>query len=272
MEKIRQVIVRNIPEKGLDVVATNLHESQIQDISLFLPGEEPSNFDKVFLTKFHHSSGNIVLRFTFDDGIDSFGRQSIKTHSLIINDSFYIEKTPQYFLSPLINGSMNLDENRILKPDDFETLNTYPISSKITELIYCKKYLQLTSQKEIDSLVLIQLFGTIDRLIPPPLNPFFSFQTMVSPTHKKALKTFNLLFSPKKLPGFQEIEQVQSVKSEFSTIQTITDSVSNLPLLRQLQRQLFLEIPERWLRLRLQWRFGIKKFSDIRENLNNFFS
>lgn len=87
MEKINQVIVRDTPKKGLDVVATTLHKSQTQDISLFLSKEEPSEFSGVFLTKFQHSSGNIVLRFTFDDGIDFFGRQSIKTHTLIINNS-----------------------------------------------------------------------------------------------------------------------------------------------------------------------------------------
>lgn len=271
MEKIRQVIVRDTPDKGLDVVATNLQKNQIQDIFLFLPEEEPTNFNRVFLTKFHHSSGNIVLRFTFDDGIDHFGRQSIKTHSLIIKDSLYTEKTPQYFLSPLINGSMNLDENRILELDDFEPLDIHPISSKFTELVFCKKHIQLTSQKEIDPLVLIQLFGTIDRLIPPPLNIFFSFQTLVSPSHQKAFKTYNLVFSSKKISRSQEIEQIQMQRSDFSTIQAITDSISDLALLRQLQKQLFLEIPERRLRLRLQWRFGIKQFSKIRENLNNYF-
>ncbi|MFX0124053.1 MAG: hypothetical protein ACFFAE_10485 [Candidatus Hodarchaeota archaeon] len=271
MEKIRQVIVRNIPEKGLDVVATNLHKSQIQNISLFLPEEEPSKFDIVFLTKFYHSSGNIILRFTFDDGIDRFGRQSIKTHSLIINNLFYNEKSPQYFISPLINGSMNIEDNRILTQNDFETLDIYPISSKFTELILCKKRIQLTSQKQIDPLVLIQLFGTIDRLIPPPLNPSFSFQTIVSPSPKKTFRKYNLVFSPEKLTHSQPIEQIQTKESEFPTIQAITNSVSDLPSLRQLQKELFLRIPERWLRLRLHWRFGIKKFSDIRENLNNYF-
>ncbi|MHA2202212.1 MAG: hypothetical protein ACW991_00850 [Candidatus Hodarchaeales archaeon] len=272
MEKIHQVIVRNIPEKGLDVVATNLQKSQIQDISLFLPEEDPSEFKNVFLTKFHHSSGNIVLRFIFDDGIDRFGRQSIKTHSFIIKNTFYNEKTPQYFISPLINGSMNIEDNRILKKNDFEKLDIHPISSKLTELIFCKKWIQLTSQKEIDPLVLIQLFGTIDRLVPPPLNESFSFQTMVSPSHKKAYKTYNLVYSFEKLPHSLPIEQIQTKNSEFPTIQAITDSISDLPLLRQLQKQLFLGIPERKLRLKLQWRFGIKKFSDIRENLNNYFS
>jgi hypothetical protein len=271
MNKIRQVIVRNIPEQGLDVVASDLQKSQIQNISIYLPEEEPVLFDRVFLTKFYHSSGNFVLRFTFDDGMDSFGRQSIKTHSLIINSSFYNEKTLQYFISPLINGSMNVDDNRILEQKDFEMLEPYPISSKITELVLCKKQVQLTSQHKIDSLVLIQLFGTIDRLIPPPLSPFFSFQTMVSSSHKKAFKTYNLLFSLDKLSHSRQIEQIQMEKSEFPTIQAITNSISDLPSLRLLQRQLFLEIPERWLKFRLQWRFGIKKFFDIRENLDYFF-
>ncbi len=162
MEKINQVIVRDTPKKGLDVVATTLHKSQTQDISLFLSKEEPSEFSGIFLTKFQHPSGNIVLRFTFDDGIDFFGRQSIKTHTLIINNSFYNEKTAQYFISPLINGSMNIEENNILKMNDFEILETYPISSKFIELVFCKKRVQLTSQKKIDVLDLIQIFGTID--------------------------------------------------------------------------------------------------------------
>ena len=83
---------------------------------------------------------------------------------------------------------------------------------------------------------------------------------------------YNLLFSSEKSSYSQLIEQIQFKNSEFPTIQAITDSISDLSLLRQLQKQIFLGIPERWLRLRLQWRFGIKKFSDIRENLNNYFS
>jgi hypothetical protein len=167
---------------------------------------------------------------------------------------------------------MNVDNNRILKQKDFEMLDTHPISSKITELALCKKRIQITSQKQINSLVVIQIFGTIDRVMPPPLNPFFSFQTMVSPSHKKTIKKYNLLFSDEKLYHSQKIEKIQKEESEFSTIQAITHSISDLPSLRLLQKQLFLEIPERMLRLRLQWRFGIKKFSDIRENLNNYFA
>ncbi len=272
MGKIRQVIVRNTPEMGLDVVATTLHQSQTQNISLFIPEEECCDFNKVFLTKFQHSSGNVVLRFTFDDGIDHFGRQSIKTHTLIIDNSFYNEKTVQYFISPLINGSMNIEDNNILTLNDFETLDPYPISSKLIELIFCKKQLQLTSQHKIDPLNLIQMFGTLDRVIPPPLNPLFSFQTMVSPNHKKTLKKYSLVFLSEELPHSQPIEQFQLKESEFPSIQAISNSISDLSVLRQLQKKLFLGIPERWLSFRLQWRFGIKRFSHIRENLKEYFS
>ncbi|MFX0209684.1 MAG: hypothetical protein ACFFDT_27130 [Candidatus Hodarchaeota archaeon] len=271
MEKIRQVIVRDTPEKGLDVVATTLQESQTQNISLFIPEEELSGFNEVFLTKFPHPSGNIILRFTFDAGRDHFGRQSIKTHTLIINNSFYNEKTAQYFVSPLINGSMNIEDNNLLKLNDFETLDPYPISSKLIELIFSKKQVQLISQKRIDPLTLIQIFGAIDRIIPPPLNPTFSFQTMVSPSHKNTLKKHSLVYSLEELPHSQPLDQIQSKESKFPSIQAISNSISDLSLLRELQKQLFLGIPERWLSLRLQWRFGIKRFSHIRENLNTYF-
>ncbi|MFX1282341.1 MAG: hypothetical protein ACFFB5_01750 [Promethearchaeota archaeon] len=271
MEKIRQVIVRDTPERGLDVVASNLHESQTQNISLFIPDEELSDFNEVFLTKFQHPSGNIILRFTFDDGIDHFGRQSIKTHTLIIDSSFYNEKTAQYFISPLINGSMNIEDNNILKLNDFETLDPYPISSKFVELVLTKKQVQLMSQEKIDPLNLIQIFGALDRVIPPPLNLTFSFQTIVSPSHKKTLRKHSIVYSLEKLPHSEVFEQIQLKESEFTSIQAISNCISDLSLLRQLQKQLFLGIPEKWLNLRLQWRFGIKRFSHIRENLNTYF-
>ncbi|MFX0014297.1 MAG: hypothetical protein ACFFB2_17125 [Promethearchaeota archaeon] len=272
MADIHQVIVRNTPETGLDVVATTLYKSQTQNISLFLPEEEPSTFNTVFLTKFQDFFENIIFLFTFDDGTDHFGRQSIKTHTLIVKKTFYNEKTPQYFISPLINGSMNRDDNRLLKLNDFEMLDSPPISSKFIELILCKKHMQLTSRQGMNSLDLIQIFGTVDRIIPPPLNQSFSFQTMVSPRRKKVLKPYDLVFSSEKLPHSQLIEQIQQEKSEFQTIQAIADSISDLSMLRKLQQQLFLRIPEKWLSVRIQWRFGIKKFAYVRENLVNYFS
>ena len=198
MVKIHQVIVRNIPERGLSVVSSTLHKSQILDISLFLPEDKPHEFNGVFLTKFQHLSGDIVLCFTFDDGIDQFGRGTIKTHTLIIESSFYNERTAQYFISPLINGSMNREENTVLKPNDFEVLDTYTVFSKFVEQVFCKKHVQLTSQNETDVLELIQIFGAIDRAIPPPLNPFFSFQTKFLPVI--ALRNVLLFFHLGKYP------------------------------------------------------------------------
>ncbi len=271
MEKIRQVIIRNTPEKGLDIVATTFQKSQIQDISLFLPEKKSIDFNGISLTKFQHSSGNIFLRFLFDDGTDKFGRESIKTHTLIIDNSFYNEKTAQYFISPLINGTMNTEENNILKATDFEPLETTPVSSKLIEHVYCKKQVQLTSDNKIDVLDLIQIFGTIDRAVPPPLNQYFSFQTMVSPNHTKSLKSRSIVFSDDKLPRSQSIDQIQERESEFVTIRKISESISDLFLLRQLQKQIFLGIPERWLNIKLQRRFGIKKFSHIRKNIDSYF-
>lgn len=271
MTNIHQVIVRNIPEQGLDVVATTLHRSQVPDICLFVPEQTPYEFDEVFLTKFQQENGNIILRFTFDDGIDQYGRECIKTHTLIVDNSFYNEMSAQYFISPLINGAMNVDENTLLKQNDFELLDTFPVSSKLIELVLCKKHVQLTCQGKFDNLELIQTFGSVDRVIPPPFNHLFSFQTMVSSDPKKSYQNRSLVFSLEKLPHSQPIEKVQSSVSEFPTIQAISNSVSDLPSLRQLQKKLFYGVPEKLLNLRIHWRFGITTFSQIRENINNYF-
>ena len=86
MTNIHQVIVRNNPPKGLDVVAATITKSQIQDLSQYIPKKRPSKFNEVYLTKFLHISGKIGLRFTFDDGTDQFGRKAIKTHTFIIDN------------------------------------------------------------------------------------------------------------------------------------------------------------------------------------------
>ncbi len=265
MAKIHQVIVRNTPEKGLDVIKTTLVGNQVHDISPFIPSGQPSNLSDVYLNKFKYSPNKIALRFTFDDGHDRFGRELIKTHTLIIDSSFYNEKAIQYFISPLINGSMSTDNHNLLKPKDFTQIDPYPISSKLAELSLTKKQVRLTSQSKLDSIDIIQLFSTIDRIIPPPLSLAFSFQTMALPSNKRSYKGLSLVYSSKKLPQFKIIEQIQKEKSEYSTIRSLTEALADLPSLRQLQRELFIGIPEKKLSFKIHYRFGRKIFIKIFE-------
>jgi hypothetical protein len=269
MTNIHQIIIQNTPEKGLDVVASTLVKSQIVDIIQFVPKEIPSEFNQVFLTKSHHSSGKVALLFTFDDGVDHFGRRSIKTHTLLVETSLYNEKTIQYFISPLVNGSMNLEEFNILKSDDFEFLSPFPVSSKLIELVFVKKHVHVSSLKTVDPMDLIQIFATIDRIIPPPLITHFSFQTMAPSNERKTLKKKSLVYSPHKFPYTHLLEEIQKNSSEFLTIQALNDSLSNLSSLRQLQKQLFIDLPEKRLKLKMHWRFGIKTISKIRKTLES---
>ena len=163
MTNIHQVIVRNIPPKGLDIVAATVNKSQIQDLSQYVPSKRPKNFDQVFVTKFLHFSGKIGLRFTFDDGTDQFGRRAIKTHTLIIEPSFYNQKTALFFLSPLLNGNLTVEGHHLLRKDDFEDISPLPVSSKLVENILCRKHVHLESKKPQSSSSLIHLFGTLDR-------------------------------------------------------------------------------------------------------------
>ncbi|MFX0185888.1 MAG: hypothetical protein ACFE95_22620 [Candidatus Hodarchaeota archaeon] len=269
MTDIHQIIIQNSPDKGLDVVASTLEKSQIVDIIQFVPKEIPIEFNQVFLTKFHHSSGKVALVFTFDDGVDHFGRRSIKTHTFLVKTSLYNEKTIQYFISPLVNGSMNLEENNILKSDDFEILSPYPVSSKLTELVFIKKHVHVSSQKTVDPVDLIQIFATIDRLIPPPLITHFSFQTMAPSNKKKDLKEKSLVYIPHKLSDTHLLEELQKESSEFLTIQALNDSLSSLSSLRQLQKQLFIDLPEKRLNFKIYRRFGINTILKIRRTIES---
>jgi hypothetical protein len=272
MAKVHQVIVRNTPEKGLDVVDSTLGVTRVHDITPFLPSGRTSELDAVYLTKFQYSPDSVALRFTFDDGADRFGRELIKTHTLLIDNPYYNEKTIQYFISPLISGAMSTESHNILNNKDFENIDIFPVPSKLVELSLCKKQVQLTSTSKRDPLKLIQMFGTIDRIIPPPLNPSFSFQTMSSPNIRKSYEEYSLVYSAKKLPHSHQIENLEKIPSEFPTIIALTEASSELSSLKMLQKQFFLGIPERKLRLKTHLRFGIKTISKARENLDMYFN
>ncbi|MFW9853958.1 MAG: hypothetical protein ACFFFG_02820 [Candidatus Thorarchaeota archaeon] len=262
MGDLHQVIVQNRHETGLDVVASTLGRSQLHDISYYLPSVIPLEFDRIFLTKFIHNTGAIGLRFVFEDIEDKWGRKGIKTHTLLIDPDYYNEKTAQYFIAPFVNGTVNMEEDRLLTANDFDLLPPFPVSSKFIELALCKKHVQINSKEIIDPMQLIQVFASLDRIIPPVLNHAFSFQTMVSPDDQKHYKNQSMVFSLKKLNQAVFLEDVQNETSEFATVRAISKALSDLPMLRQLQQKLFKDLPERRLSLKIRWRFGIKTFSD----------
>ncbi len=267
MTDIHQVIVRNIPPKGLDVVKATVSKSQIQDLSQYVPKKRPKKFDEVYLTKFLHSSGKIGLRFTFDDGTDQFGRKAIKTHTLIIDNSIYNEKSALYFISPLFNGSLSVEGNRLLRSDDFENLEPLPLSSKLVEYLLCRKHIILESHVERSPSSLIHLFGTLDKIIPPLLTSRFSFQTFIDQSQVTDTKNINLVYSNTDISNSLNLDKIENLVSEYPTIRAITDAVQDLSALQALQKQLFLGVPEKRLNFRIHWRFGIKTFAHIKKTL-----
>ena len=267
MTAIHQVIVRNLPPKGLDIVAATVDKSQIQDLSQYVPSKRPKSFDQVFVTKFVHISGKICLRFTFDDGKDQFGRRAIKTHTLIIDPHYYNQKTALYFLSPYLNGILTVEGHDLLKHDDFEDISPLSVSSKLVEAILCRKHIYLESRTSQSPDFLIHLFGTLDRVVPPQLTSRFAFQTFVDQTLANELQNYSLTYSDSQIAHFSLLEDFEDQVSEFPTIRALTDSIPQLNDLRGLQKQFFLAIPEKRLNFRLHWRFGIKTFTHIRKTI-----
>ena len=267
MTDIHQVIVRNIPPEGLDVVAATVAKSQIQDLSQYIPKKRPKSFNEVYLTKFLHSSGKIGLRFTFDDGTDQFGRKAIKTHTLIIDNSLYNAKSALYFISPLFNKSLSLEGNHLLKSEDFEDLEPLPLSSKLVELLLSKKHVVIESQSPRSPMSLIHMFCTLDRIIPPLLTSRFSFQTFIDQKLISATKNLNFVYSNTSIANSIDLDIIESQISEYPTIRALTESLTDLSILRGLQKQLFLGIPEKRLNFRIHLRFGIKTFAHIKKTL-----
>ena len=264
MSNLHQIIVRNIPEKGLDVVATTLLQPNI-DITPFIPEQGTLERNQICLTKFKYSNRSIGLRFTLNDGNDDYGRPRAKTHTFVIKNEFFQEKSIQFFISPLILGKLTAEETKILHIKDFKDMPPFPISSRLVEQVLCKRQLILTSKRKMPSLELIQLLGSLDRVIPPTFNPAFTFKTLVPKITEKTNKSVSLIYSPQNFPNFTDLDQIMNTNSEYETIQTLTKYLTDLPLLRHFQRKLLLNIPEKRLSFKIRLRFGIKAFSEIKK-------
>jgi hypothetical protein len=168
-----------------------------------------------------------------------------------------------------VSESTKTEEDKLLTEKDFEIIPPIPVSSKLIEEVFCKKHLRITSQDTIDPLDLIQAFGTIDRAIPPSLNHSFSFQTNISPNNDELMKKRSVVYCPISSSQSILLEKIQRESSEYSTIRLLTDSLSDLSSLRRVQRNLFLNIPEKRLNLKFRWRFGIKTVSKIRKTFES---
>ena len=268
MSDLHQIIVRSIPEKGLDIVATTLLQPNI-NITPFIPEQVNLGINQFCLTKFRYSSQSIGLRFTFNDGSDDYGRPRTKTHTFVIKNEFFQEKSIQFFISPIVLGYLTAGETKLLDLEDFREIPPYPISSRLVEQVLCKRQLILTSQREIPSLELIQIFGSIDRAIPPPFNPSFAFQTLISCEPEKVTKMLNLIYSPQNIANSVDLDQIMKVSSEYDSIRTLTEHLHELLFLRHFQRKLLFDIPEKLLGFKIRWRFGMKSFSEIRKMYEN---
>ncbi len=271
MKGLHQVIVGNSEEKGLDILASTLQKNQILDIGPFLPKFRPLNFNGVFLTKFQYIPAKIMLQFTFDSETDHFGRDCLRTHTFIIDEDYYNEKTALYIISPLLNGRMDPYNEVILTENDFSDQNSSSISSKMLELCLCNKFIPITNLSEINQKELILDFATLDRAIPPPFISSFSFQTMVNLDEKILPKKRSMIFSYETMSNSIILERLKREESEFSTIKTMSENINDITELRGLQKKLFSEISEKRLRMKLQWRFGVKHYSHVRENLSDYF-
>jgi len=271
MSRLHQVIVGNTLEKGLDILATTLSKNQIRDITPFLPKFRPLNFNGFYVTKYQYLPGKIMIQFTFDSETDHFGRDTLRTHTLIIDENYYNEKTALFFVSPLIHDRLDPYNEVLLTENDFEELSSSPVSSKLLEQCLCRKFIALISPSEINQKDVILIFATLDRAIPPPFNRLFSFQTMVSLDIKNISKKRSIIYSAGEFPNTINIDDIKFKESEFSIIKAIYTSIGNLMDLREQQKKLFSEKLEKRLKMKIQWRFGVKLYSDVKENLSDYF-
>lgn len=273
MDDVYQIIIKNMEEKGIDVSLTDLPASRQSEISEYLSKELPSRFKEFYISKnLSIDKEMVILRYSLPDKPDKFGRESVKTHTLLINPALYSYESSLYFISPLLNKKELFQEDNLLTKEDFSIISPYPISSKLIEVIFTKKHIHFTSSKPILQKDLVHLFATLEWILPEPLRVDISFQTIVTATKNKKMRNLSFIYTKEEINSPIDLNEVLNSESEYDIFKKMMNNIEDKDLLNRARKDICLgrNIP-RTLSVKIFLRFGIKKMNAIARNIDQYF-
>jgi hypothetical protein len=181
-----QVITRRDDKIGYHIYLSDLPEELAEDSIVFMPELSTKEHQHVkYVSKYTHTSGNIIIKLVRSDGIDPFGRPKSLSHSLVIPSEEYNMNSLKYYSSPIFNtqifddihlepGLLNEADfsktsNDILEKIDLKTLREIIVAAMIDRKVIL--------YPELDVESLIDLASLIDKAIPFEASYDFSLIT-----------------------------------------------------------------------------------------------
>ena len=181
-----QVITRRDDKIGYHIHLKDIPDELCEDSIVFMPELSTKKQPNLkYVSKYTHSTGNIIIKLVRSDGFDPFGRPKSLSHGLVITPEEYNLNSLNYYASPLYQtdifdrrdeepaflhiNSFSRTKSRILEHIDLKDLREIIVASMIETKVTLKPQLKQST--------LVELASVLDKTIPYEASYDFSLIT-----------------------------------------------------------------------------------------------
>ena len=226
-----QVIVKRDDEVGYQISISDLPVELSKDSIVFMPELSTKQQHTKYVSKYTHTTGNVIVKLVRSDGFDPFGRPKSLSHSFVIPPEEYNSNSLLYYTSPLYLTQLFDDinqEDKIIPPEALRnTENT--ILEKI-DLTLLREIIaavmiepRVTLLPDLDVIGVLELSSLIDKAIPFEASYDFSLITYSDKSCNKFLVHNVLYFFGRD----QKIKRGISLKNVSSKVKKIAKEESD---------------------------------------------
>lgn len=181
-----QVVARRDDKLGYQIYLSDIPKELSEDSIVFMPELSTKEHSHVkYVSKYTHSSGNIIVKLVRSDGLDPYGRPKSLSHSLVIPSEEYNLNTLSFYSSPLLYTDLfdNINEEPgLLEMNSFvkkkNKINEFVDIEKLREIIVASMIEpKVVMHSNLDVEQIIQLASLIDKAIPFEASYNFSLIT-----------------------------------------------------------------------------------------------
>ena len=221
-----QVIARRDDNIGYHIYLSDMPSELTEDSIVFMPELSTKEHHHVkYVSKYTHTSGNIIVKLVRSDGMDPFGRPKSLSHGLVIPSEEFNLNSLKYYSSPLVES--NFFDNVDSEPGLLDLSNFKKSENKILEKIDMKKLREIIVAAMIEPKVILQpnlknedltsLASLIDKAIPYEASYDFSLITYSDRSCNEFL-IHNVLYFFSEENKIQEHIDVKNISSKVKNI------------------------------------------------------
>ncbi len=270
MNSLYQLVIRNVPTRGYDVIHKSEHVDRVLDVddvvSEFLANYILNSPHPYFVKYSQPESSYFTVGLVHPDGKDEHGRSVARVHLLFIDKRHYHQKALPYWISPLFHSVERLGTTILSLSKDFVTPR-FPdfIPPRLVENILLRKssfYYLNRSPRELNLLA-----AFIDKMVPVMFNERFSIISASNTVHLKKIPSLTFLVNDEAPFNLSSSLEDYFQPSSYALINMLCESARDEEIREELNERmkkgLFDSDEDRRVFELMKWRFSPKGIKTV---------